>query len=299
MNLKIAEFQKVISKITSEFEENKDVLALLAYGSLVSGDLWEESDIDLLVIIKNELDGIKDIYIYEENIPVHYKLISKSVITDKKNKIINKMNIDKILISSKLIFSKDDDITKIHRELRYFPDNERQRMNLVYLGETLKVLSVLKKYMYNHRDITSYEIAVKCIDSFSKLYINNSDYLVSKDAITMAINLNDDFKIIVENVFFSNEDKAKSINSLIKYIDKYIRSNIKNCCSFLIEHIKNTNNWVTSQLLKEDELFRDLSINMEDILKELYKNKLLKSKVLMQSLNGFRYKENVYFYDTL
>lgn len=299
MNLKIAEFQKVFSKVTSELQNNPDVLALLAFGSVVNGDLWDESDIDLLVIVKSDIEGIKDIYIYEENIPIHYKLIPKALILDDKIKKINKINLDKIFISSKLIFSKDSDITKIHGELRYFPETERQKMNLLYLGETLNIMNVLKKYLYYNRNITSFELAIRCIDSFSKLYINNSDYLVSKDAITMAINLNDEFRIIVEDIFFGGGNKEEAISKLIDYVSEYIRRNLKKCCIFLIEFIKSKNSWVTSQSLRDQDTFKYLSINMEDILKELYKSKVLKRKILHQSIKGFKYKENVYYYDAL
>ncbi|WP_326514509.1 nucleotidyltransferase domain-containing protein [Clostridium intestinale] len=294
MNTKIVEYQKAFSSIKEDLEKNKHVLAVLAYGSMVSGDLWEGSNIDLLVVIDNLINDIKDINITLNEVPIHLKLISKNNLMNNSNK-----KIDEILITSRLIICNDLSIRKIHDELRYVPDIEKEKMNLVYLGETLKSINVLNKYLYNNRRYTAFELSLKAMESFAKLYINNNGYLVSKDSINMAISLNDSFKEIVDKIFFEQVNKEEAIKEMITYIKNYLNVNLKQSSRILIDYIKNKDNWVTPQLLKEEELFKGLYINMEVILNELYKNKILNRRILEQSLNGFRYKENVYFYNNI
>lgn len=294
MNTKIVEYQKAFSSIKEDLEKNKHVLAVLAYGSMVSGDLWEGSNIDLLVVIDNLINDIKDINLTLNEVPIHLKLISKNNLMNNSNK-----KIDEILITSRLIICNDLSIRKIHDELRYVPDIEKEKMNLVYLGETLKSINVLNKYLYNNRRYTAFELSLKAMESFAKLYINNNGYLVSKDSINMAISLNDSFKEIVDKIFFEQVNKEEAIKEMITYIKNYLNVNLKQSSRILIDYIKNKDNWVTPQLLKEEELFKGLYINMEVILNELYKNKILNRRILEQSLNGFRYKENVYFYNNI
>jgi len=294
MNTKIVEYQKAFSSIKEDLEKNKHVLAVLAYGSMVSGDLWEGSNIDLLVVIDNLINDIKDINLTLNEVPIHLKLISKNNLMNNSNK-----KIDEILITSRLIICNDLSIRKIHDELRYVPDIEKEKMNLVYLGETLKSINVLNKYLYNNRRYTAFELSLKAMESFAKLYINNNGYLVSKDSINMAISLNDSFKEIVDKIFFEQVNKEESIKEMITYIKNYLNVNLKQSSRILIDYIKDKDNWVTPQLLKEEELFKGLYINMEVILNELYKNKILNRRILEQSLNGFRYKENVYFYNNI
>jgi predicted nucleotidyltransferase len=294
MNTKIVEYQKAFSSIKEDLEKNKHVLAVLAYGSMVSGDLWEGSNIDLLVVIDNLINDIKDINLTLNEVPIHLKLISKNNLMNNSNK-----KIDEILITSRLIICNDLSIRKIHDELRYVPDIEKEKMNLVYLGETLKAINVLNKYLYNNRRYTAFELSLKAMESFAKMYINNNGYLVSKDSINMAISLNDSFKEIVDKIFFEQVNKEEAIKEMITYIKNYLNVNLKQSSRILIDYIKDKDNWVTPQLLKEEELFKGLYINMEVILNELYKNKILNRKILEQSLNGFRYKENVYFYNNI
>lgn len=291
MNTKIAEYQKALLKIKDELQNNKNVVAAMVYGSMVNGDIWHGSNIDLLLVLENDFENIKDFYVTENQVPIHLKLISKNVLFNEPSK-----KIIKILRSSRVIICNDDSINRVIYQSRYITDSEKGNLNLVYLGEVLKYINLLKKYIFHERKYTYFELSIKCIDAFSKLYINNSGYSVTKDSINMACSLNDSFKEIVGKIFFQEEDKGVCIEELVKYIDGYIHKYIKNYCASLIDFIKYKNSGVTSQRLKEDETFKALGTNMEEILLELHKHDILQRKVLEQSFSGFRYKENVYFY---
>lgn len=44
----LLQYQKVYNIVTKRLKQNKKVLAVMVFGSMVSGDLWEKSDIDFL-----------------------------------------------------------------------------------------------------------------------------------------------------------------------------------------------------------------------------------------------------------
>ena len=46
----IIDYQKSYKEITEILMKNTDVIAIFVFGSMVTGDLWEESNIDLFVI---------------------------------------------------------------------------------------------------------------------------------------------------------------------------------------------------------------------------------------------------------
>ncbi|MDU1856009.1 MAG: nucleotidyltransferase domain-containing protein [Clostridium baratii] len=73
----IIEYQKAFNEILENFKSNKDVIAIFTFGSIVSGDIWEESDIDFFVIYNFEYDFVRDIYSEIYKIPVHTRILSK------------------------------------------------------------------------------------------------------------------------------------------------------------------------------------------------------------------------------
>ena len=73
----IIEYQKAFNDTMEKLNENENISAVFTFGSIISGDMWEESDIDFFVVHKDKFDDIRDIYSEVNGIPVHIKLISK------------------------------------------------------------------------------------------------------------------------------------------------------------------------------------------------------------------------------
>ncbi|MBP8312391.1 DNRLRE domain-containing protein, partial [Clostridium neonatale] len=116
-------------------------------------------------------------------------------------------------------------IDNIYNKAKYTLDKHIGLYNLVYLGSLIKNLRVSKKYLQNNNLFTSYEVLIRALDSFSKLYLNLNGYTVSKDAVKMTMNLNNQFNILIEKLFSSGEMK-ENINNTIMYIEDFLDMNI-------------------------------------------------------------------------
>lgn len=297
----ILKYQKAFNSIISKLQDNEEVLGVMVLGSMVTGDLWEESDIDLFVIVNEEINGIKNIYTEENGIAVHIKLLSKDGFLNFYEKNINDSLVNRVFISSKLVFSKDSDVTNRFNSLKYYLDIDREKWNLVYLGALIKDVSVCKKYFINNGIYTAYSLAIRCIEDFAKLYVNHSGYMVSKDAATVASSLNNNFKEVIDGLIHKNGDCEVLIPKVIKFIEEYIEKNIKNCCVVLLKYLKEKQCALSSEELKNDSFFQEFDIPMEDILNELYRRNIIKKDFREFRLNCGKTLiiENAYSYNTL
>ncbi|WP_446897547.1 nucleotidyltransferase domain-containing protein [Clostridium sp. LBM24168] len=300
MEKTILEYQRVFNKAIDKFKKNSAILAVMVFGSMVTGDLWAESDIDFLVICEYDEAILKNIYTEENEIPVHIKLMSKMKFLQLNEENLKGGFIHRIISSSRLVFSKDMDITSRYDIGRYYPDIDKEKWNMVYLGNTLENISICRKYLQNDGIYTSYTAAVKSVEEFSKLYVNSMGYMISKDAIAVAMNLNDRFKECVDNLFFSNE-KSKNvkeiINKTIAYLNKYIDDNISRFVNVLINYMREKDDFLSSEEIKTCDLFKDYTIHMEEILSKLWeKNIIKKEKRDYKFKDGaILFKENIYF----
>ena len=78
MEKSILQYQKAFNNIIERLKSNDSVLAVMVFGSMVTGDLWDESDIDVFVILDKKNPDIENIYTEEKEVPVHIKLMSKN-----------------------------------------------------------------------------------------------------------------------------------------------------------------------------------------------------------------------------
>ncbi|CUU50178.1 nucleotidyltransferase domain-containing protein [Clostridium beijerinckii] len=297
MSKSILEYQKSSEKLINVLKINKKVLAIFAFGSIISGDLWEESDIDLFIVYKDIFDDVRDIYSEILGVPVHIKVLNKESFLQLYESNGNKGVIRNLLISSKIIFSRDDEIESIFNKAKYSLDKYRETWNLVYLGNVIKDIRVTKKYLQNNSVFTSYEVLIRALDSFAKLYLNLNGYTVSKDAVKMAINLNNKFNIIVDNLF--NDKCAKeNIQNAVDYIENFLDENINEAAKSLLDYLYEKNTFLSSFEIKNSDEFKEFNIKIEDILKELYKRKLIMkdTKNLDLPSNEKLVRENVYSY---
>ncbi|NOW61391.1 hypothetical protein DFH83_003371 [Clostridium saccharobutylicum] len=232
----ILNYQKASEKLISILKTNKRVLAIFVYGSIVSGDLWEESDIDLFVVYKDQFEEIRDVYSEMLDIPVHMKILNKNRFMELYESDGKKGFVRNLLISSKIIFSRDDEIESIFNKAKYSSDKYKERWNLVYLGKLIKDIGVTKKYLQNDSLFTSYEVLIRALDSFSKLYLNLNGYTVSKDAVKMVMNLNNEFDIMIENLFY-NERLKENIKNTVQYVETFLDDNINLAGKFLLDYL--------------------------------------------------------------
>jgi predicted nucleotidyltransferase len=294
----ITRYQNAFNSLIERLKDTDSILAAMVFGSVVSGDLWEESDIDLFVISKGEINNIVNVYTEEKGMPVHVKLMSKEKLLSLHKDELAGGFIHRIFVSSRLVFSKDEEITAKYDLGRYYPDLDREKWNMVYLGDLLKSIGVCKKYLANDGLYMAYSATIKCVEDFSKLYINSTGYMISKDVMTMAMNLNDELKDYVDKLFFSSkEDILDAINSIINFFEDNIDMNFKEYTSLLLRFMKEKDCFLSSEEIKKDEFFKNYKIDFENILNKLCEKDIVKkeSRDHKDYSNIMLFKENVYF----
>ena len=296
MKKSVEELQNAFQSIVNTLKKNKKVLAIFTFGSIVSGDIWEESDIDLFVVYKNEFDEIRDVYSKVLEIPVHTKLLCKDKFFELYNNDTKKGFARNLLLKSKIVFSRDDEIEEAYSKARYSNDIHMERWNLTYLGLIIKDMKVSKKYFKNGGFNTCYEVLVRVLDNLSKLYLNINGYAVTKDSVAMACNLNIDINGIVDRLF-SSQVSTETIDETIRFIEEYIDENIVFSSKLLLECLYKKGEYISSFEMINEDIFKEFNISLEDILEELSKKRLIqKDKRLLRDSDGVKIMhENVYF----
>lgn len=294
----VVEYQRAYKEIVDILSKNRNVISIFVMGSMVSGDLWEGSDIDLFVIYNDSFDEIRDVYLEVLNIPVHIKILSKELFIYYYNESGKRSIIIDSLIASKLIYSSDNEINDYYQKIIYMIDCDKARMNLVYLGDFFKEINICKKYISKGSIYTAYELLIRALNNFSMLYLSINGYKVSKESLSMACNFNDILNSKVENILYK-EVRVEDIEELVEYMKGYLEDNIEKACKDLIDFIKQEDKEVSAYEIKINPYFKNFKIKIEKILSVLYEKNILskKTRELKDSKGNFITLENVYKYN--
>lgn len=293
----IIDYQNAYKEVTELLKKNTNILSIFVFGSMVSGDIWEGSNIDLFAIYKDDFDEIRDVYSEVLDIPIHIKFISKESFKKYYNEAGKREVIKSSLISSKMIYSVDNEITDLYQKIIYMIDSDKGRLNLVYLGNFFKEVGICKKYISKGSRYTAHELLIRALNNFSMLFLSINGYTVSKDSLTMACNLNDNLNDKVQNLLYK-EVNDESIKNLLEYMENYLEYNIEKASNELLDFIKSEDRALSAYDIKVNPYFGNFKIKVEEVLKVLYKNNIIvKEKRELRDSNGsLLAMENVYHY---
>ena len=293
----VVDYQNAYMEITEILKKNTNIISIFVFGSMVSGDLWEGSNIDLFAIYNDDFDEIRDVYSEVLDIPIHIKFISKNSFKKYYNEAGKRDVIKNSLMSSKMIYSIDNEITELYQKIIYMIDSDKGRLNLVYLGNFFKDAGICKKYLSKGSRYTAHELLIRALNNFSMLYLSINGYTVSKDSLTMACNLNDTLNDKVINLLYK-EVSDESIKDLLKYMENYLEYNIEKASKEIIDFIKKEDKPLSAYEITNNQYFKNFKIKVEEILKVLYKNNIIikEKREFRDSKGSLLALENVYSY---
>lgn len=293
----VVDYQNAYMEITEILKKNTNIISIFVFGSMVSGDLWEGSNIDLFAVYNDDFDEIRDVYSEVLDIPIHIKFISKNSFKKYYNEAGKRDVIKNSLMSSKMIYSIDNEITDLYQKIIYMIDSDKGRLNLVYLGNFFKDAGICKKYLSKGSRYTAHELLIRALNNFSMLYLSINGYTVSKDSLTMACNLNDTLNDKVINLLYK-EVSDESIKDLLKYMENYLEYNIEKASKEIIDFMKKEGKPLSAYEITNNQYFKNFKIKVEEILKVLYKNNIIikEKREFRDSKGSLLAMENVYSY---
>lgn len=293
----VVDYQNAYMEITEILKKNTNIISIFVFGSMVSGDLWEGSNIDLFAVYNDDFDEIRDVYSEVLDIPIHIKFISKNSFKKYYNEAGKRDVIKNSLMSSKMIYSIDNEITELYQKIIYMIDSDKGRLNLVYLGNFFKDAGICKKYLSKGSRYTAHELLIRALNNFSMLYLSINGYTVSKDSLTMACNLNDTLNDKVINLLYK-EVSDESIKDLLKYMENYLEYNIEKASKEIIDFMKKEGKPLSAYEITNNQYFKNFKIKVEEILKVLYKNNIIikEKREFRDSKGSLLAMENVYSY---
>jgi hypothetical protein len=83
----------------------------------------------------------------------------------------------------------------------------------------------------------------------------------------MAMNLNDNLKELVEQLFYNKDNMKQSIENIIDFLQENIEQNLKKYANLLIDYMRKKYCFLSSEDIKKDEVFKNFKIDFENHIK--------------------------------
>lgn len=275
MGQEILEYQQAYNLAIKNLQNNEDVLAIFVFGSMVSGDLWEKSDIDFFVIMKKWPAGMTNVHSDDLGKPVHCKFLSKSEFMKSKGFDLKGSFLHRLFASSRLIYCKDKDIEVRFSSGRGYSDQSRRIWTLAYLGKVIKGTDSVRKSLNNGNDLAAYVTLMDTMNWYAMVLINDGGYMVSKDNINIAAELFSDYRDRFMALVTGGDLNNRIVDTLNWILDEMDRD-LRNLTDILFQYLSEKEVPLSANDIQSDPLFFPYHVEVEAILALLYEKRLLK-----------------------
>ncbi len=293
VNIKV--YQEAYESTINKLENNRQIVAIVVYGSMVSGDIWEESDIDFLVITK-EKNRSEHLYSKILNVPIHMFYISKDSFIDSYKNLLKGGTFHKAFFTGKLVYCYDDEIEEIHTSTRFYKDIDRDVRNIEIMCNLINSVHYTKKYYTTGKMETAYQWCVEVLTNYARLLMSLDGHITDKDILSFAVSVNDDIEYLF-NILNMGMNISEKVKEILSTVEKFIDSNIQNISKLVIEFLRNSIFPISVEDLKNSREFKQVDGDLSMLLDKLSKLNIIKenSRKCTTYADEYLIDETVYF----
>lgn len=295
MVVNIKAYQDACDIALNKFKKNSQVIAIVVYGSIISGDIWEKSDIDFLVITKEE-NKMDIIHSKIHEVLIHINYMSRDIFIDSYNNMLKGGTFHKAFYMGKLVYCTDKDIEAVHNATRFYSDRDKGMRNIEILCNLLKSIHYAKKYITTGKHETAFQWCVEVLKNYARIMMNSNGHITDNDILSYAVNMNSN----VENIFVVlNDDKPLigRLHYIIEATEKFILLNAESISQPVIQYLIQSKKALSSTELKNCDEFRLIDTDLNILMSTLSNMGIIKekSRKYITGKNEYLIDEIVYY----
>ncbi len=275
MEEQIIQYQQSYNLALRSLQDHEDVLAVFVFGSMVSGDLWDKSDIDFFVILKKWVPGMTNVHSNDWGKPVHCKFLSKKEFMSSRGFDLKGSFLHRLFASSRLVHCRDREIENRFHSGRSYTDQARQIWTLTYFGRVLKGTDSVRKSMKNNNYLAACVTLMETMNALAMVLINAGGYMVSRDSINIAAELFPEYRSAFLDLVGPAplEDR---VTRTVAWILEVTRRCETDWTQVLFQYLREADHPLSANEIQADPLLAPYHIEVEAILAQLYERGLLK-----------------------
>lgn len=217
-------FESSLSSFIEEVKKDDNITAALLFGSLAKGLVWRKSDVDLVLIAKDEKTPYKEYWLMDNEINLQVSVFTRNEFIRHQQRALQGSIVHHVLTTSKLLFSNDETIEEFIESMKTVGTRDFELQMLLTVGEVIDNLQKAEKYLTVMEDVAqSYLFITRLLDRLASIVVMLNGTIPGREAVEQAMELEPAlFKSIFNDVILEKTDKAQ-VERIIAFIRGYLQ----------------------------------------------------------------------------
>ncbi|MCL5999124.1 MAG: sigma-70 family RNA polymerase sigma factor [Chloroflexi bacterium] len=223
----VALFNEALESFVAKVKQDRYIIAAILFGSLSHDTVWKKSDIDIMLVGREEKPG-KDFYLVENGVNIHAVLYPRSRFKQMLEGTLQGDCMHSAFALSTLLFTSDDTIRAYYQDVRKIGAHDAQMRLIVAGGSALYTLAKAEKWLYTRQDVAySFLRVMYTIQNLATIEVLLNGEMTSREVIPQALKINPAlFKEIYQDLIHQPKDEAviqHTLDRINAYIDEKVQ----------------------------------------------------------------------------
>lgn len=216
-------YQEALDAFITKVKQDRYIVAAILFGSLAYDDVWEQSDIDLALLSRDDKSDDRSYSIVENGINMHVSVGPRGKFKAMVEKSLHGNFIHSIMARSTLIFSTDESIRDYYQNAWHVGGQDREMQLLNAAGNMLGLLTKAEKWLIVKQDPTySFLYIMYMLKHLASIEVLWNYDVPGREVINQALQYNSTFFTTVYTDLIQQPKDSTLIQQTLRTIHAYL-----------------------------------------------------------------------------
>jgi hypothetical protein len=233
-----ARFQQALDTFTSKVKQDSYIIAAILAGSMAYDQVWEKSDIDILLVGRSEKVPERFYYLIEEGVNIHAWLLSRSKFKQQIERALQSSFFHSYFSKSTLLFSTDETISEYYQNVQRLGARDRQLQLLRAASDVLPVLAKAEKWLYVKND-PAYSCLwlMYMVGELASIEVIAAGEVTSREVIRQALKYNPAFFQAIYSDMIAQPVDGAMVDRALRLVNDYLNERIAMLFQPLLDYL--------------------------------------------------------------
>jgi uncharacterized protein len=233
-------FRAALETLVEQVKRDRSVLAAVLCGSLSHDTVWENSDIDLVLVTADDKKARREaISLYADGINVHAMLFPRAEFRKTVEGSIRNSFAHSFLAKGRLLYTHDETIADLFLRLEGIGERDSELMLLAAACFALPAIYKAHKWFRTRADLEYTALWIlHAATGLAKIEVLEARLVADREVLPQAMKLNPAFFKMVYSDLLNTKKTAKNVQAALTAIDDYLAKRAPELFAAVIDHLR-------------------------------------------------------------
>jgi len=189
-----ARYDEALSSFIGKLEDDPNIVAVLLQGSLAYDKVWQKSDMDVTVVVRDQAIATKTYCVYEDDIPINVWIATRTEFRRMLEKSRGGGITHSMFARGRLVYSTDDSLYALLEDAQRIGEGDVELMFFEYACWLIGDMEKIEKWLVVRDDVRYAQAYVlRAADVLADMYLILKGIAPNRESVLKVMDMDPDF----------------------------------------------------------------------------------------------------------